>query len=107
MTPLIAENISIWLVDWSIVTITGNKMPPRDPDDDDADDADDPKMKTPRARWTRNRRSSENRTNSPQHLGQHARQSPAAKCKPQGKIRRDTGSIGCSLALADFCNSSG
>jgi hypothetical protein len=26
------------LVDWSIVTITGNKMPPRDPDDDDDDD---------------------------------------------------------------------
>ncbi len=28
------------LVDWSIVTIMGNTMPPRDPDDDD-DDAED------------------------------------------------------------------
>jgi hypothetical protein len=41
MTPPIAENVSIWLVDWSIVTITGNKMPPRDPDDDDDNDAED------------------------------------------------------------------
>ena len=41
MTPPIAESVSTWLVDWSIVTITGNKMPPRDPDDDDADDAED------------------------------------------------------------------
>jgi hypothetical protein len=37
MTPPIAENISAWLV----VAITGNKMPPRDPDDDDDDDAED------------------------------------------------------------------
>jgi hypothetical protein len=28
------------LVDWSIVTIMGNTMPPRDPEDDD-NDADD------------------------------------------------------------------
>ena len=42
MTPPIAENVSAWLVDWSIVAITGNKMPPRDPDDDDdAEDEDD------------------------------------------------------------------
>ena len=38
MTPPTAQNVSTWLVDWSIVTITGNKMPPRDPDDDDDDD---------------------------------------------------------------------
>jgi hypothetical protein len=38
MTPPIAENVSAGLVDWSIVAITGNKMPPRDPDDDDDDD---------------------------------------------------------------------
>ena len=35
MTPLILENISTWLVDWSLVTIMGNTTPPRDPNDDD------------------------------------------------------------------------
>jgi hypothetical protein len=40
MTARIPENVSTWLVDWSIVTIIGNTMPPRDPDDDD-DDAED------------------------------------------------------------------
>jgi hypothetical protein len=43
MTHRIPENVSIWLVDWSVVTIMGNTMPPRDPndDDDDAEDEDD------------------------------------------------------------------
>jgi hypothetical protein len=36
-TARIPENVSTWLVDWSIVTIMGNTMPPRDPDDDDDD----------------------------------------------------------------------
>jgi hypothetical protein len=40
MTARILENVSTWLVDWSIVTIMGNTTPPRDPDDDD-DDAED------------------------------------------------------------------
>jgi hypothetical protein len=40
MTARIPENVSTWLVDWSIVTIMGNTMPPRDPDDDDDDDDD-------------------------------------------------------------------
>ena len=35
MTARISENASTWLADWSIVTIMGNTMPPRDPDDDD------------------------------------------------------------------------
>ena len=39
MTPCIPENFSTWLVDWSLVT--GNRIPPRDPDDDDDDDDDD------------------------------------------------------------------
>ena len=39
MTARIPENVSAWLVDWSIVTIMSNTMPPRDPDDDD--DAED------------------------------------------------------------------
>jgi len=34
------ENVSTLLVDWSIVTIMGNTMPPRDPNDDDDDDED-------------------------------------------------------------------
>ena len=38
MTPLILENISSWLVDWSLVTIMGNTTPPRDPNDDDDED---------------------------------------------------------------------
>ena len=37
MTARIPENVSTWLVDWSIVTIMGNTMPPRDPNDDDDD----------------------------------------------------------------------
>jgi hypothetical protein len=38
MTPRIPENISSWLVDWSLVTIMGNTTPPRDPNDDEDDD---------------------------------------------------------------------
>ena len=38
MTPRIPENISTWLVDWSLVTIIGNTMPPRDPNDDEEED---------------------------------------------------------------------
>jgi hypothetical protein len=42
MTARIPENVSALLVDWSIVTIMGNAMPPRDPnDDEDAEDEDD------------------------------------------------------------------
>jgi hypothetical protein len=40
MTAGIPENVSTLLVDWCIVTIIGNTMPPRDPNDDD-DDAED------------------------------------------------------------------
>jgi hypothetical protein len=35
MTPSIPETFS--LVDWSLVTIIGSMMPPRDPNDDDDD----------------------------------------------------------------------
>ena len=41
MTQLIPANVSIWLVDWSVVTIMGNTMPPRDPNDDDDDEDED------------------------------------------------------------------
>ena len=41
MTARIPENVSTWLVDWSILTIKGNTMPPRDPKDDDDEDEDD------------------------------------------------------------------
>ena len=45
MTPPNLENIPGWLVDWSLVTIMGNTLPPRDPndenDEDDEDDEDD------------------------------------------------------------------
>ena len=36
MTPSIPE--AFWLVDWSLVTIMGDAMPPRDPNDDDDDE---------------------------------------------------------------------
>ena len=39
MTPCISESFSTWLVDRSLVT--GNTMPPRDPNDDDDDDDED------------------------------------------------------------------
>ena len=39
MTARIPENVSTWLVDWSVGAIIGNTMPQRDPNDDDDDDA--------------------------------------------------------------------
>ena len=39
MTPSIPE--TFWLVDWSLVTIIGSTMPPRDPNDDDEDEEDE------------------------------------------------------------------
>jgi hypothetical protein len=42
MTLRIPEDVPGWLVDWSLVTLMGNAVPPRDPnDDDDEDDEDD------------------------------------------------------------------
>jgi hypothetical protein len=42
MTPNILENISTWLVDWSLITIMGTTTPPRDPNDEnDEDDEED------------------------------------------------------------------
>ena len=40
MTSCIPENVSTCLVDWRLVTLMDNTMPPRDPNDDD-DDVDD------------------------------------------------------------------
>jgi hypothetical protein len=41
MTARFPENVSTWLVDWSILTIMGNTMPPRDPKDDDDEEEED------------------------------------------------------------------
>jgi hypothetical protein len=41
MNARIPENISTWLVDWSLGTIMGTTGPPRDPNDDDDDAAED------------------------------------------------------------------
>jgi hypothetical protein len=41
MIPLIPENDSTCLVDWRLVTIMANAMPPRDPNDDDDEDEED------------------------------------------------------------------
>jgi hypothetical protein len=37
MTPPIPEEFSTRLIDWRPFVITGNTMPPRDPDDEDKD----------------------------------------------------------------------
>jgi hypothetical protein len=45
MTPSI-ENVSTWLVDWSLVTIMGNPVAPRDlRDDEDENEEDDEEEK--------------------------------------------------------------
>jgi|SRR5580704_2099691 len=38
MTPHIPEEFSIRLIDWSLFMITGNTIPPRDPDEEDEDE---------------------------------------------------------------------
>jgi hypothetical protein len=38
VTLHISENVSLWLMDGSLVTIVGDMLPPRDPDDDDDED---------------------------------------------------------------------
>ena len=40
MTPRISEEFSTKLIDWSAFVITGNTMPPRDPDEDEDEDED-------------------------------------------------------------------
>ena len=39
MSTGIPENISTWL-EWSVLAVIGNTMPPRDPNDDDDEDED-------------------------------------------------------------------
>jgi hypothetical protein len=41
MTVRIPEDILAWSVDWSLVTIMGDMLPPRDPNDDDDEDEED------------------------------------------------------------------
>ena len=41
MTPHIPEEFSTRLIDWSLFMITGNTIPPRDPDEDDEDEDED------------------------------------------------------------------
>ena len=38
MTPHIPENVSTWLVNWTLVS---NSPPPRDPNDDDEEEQED------------------------------------------------------------------
>ena len=40
MSPPI-ENVPTWLVDWGLVTIIDNTLPPRNPNDDGNDDDED------------------------------------------------------------------
>ena len=41
MTLRIPEDVPGWLVDWSLVTLMGKAVPPRDPNDDDDEDDDE------------------------------------------------------------------
>ena len=41
MKPLIPENGTTCLVDWSLATMTDTALPPRDPSDDDDEDEDE------------------------------------------------------------------
>ena len=41
MTPHIPEEFSTRLIDWSPFVITGNTIPPRDPDEDEDDEDDE------------------------------------------------------------------
>jgi hypothetical protein len=41
MTLQIPEEVSTRLIDWSLVVIIGNTMPPRDPDEDEEDEDDE------------------------------------------------------------------
>jgi hypothetical protein len=41
MAPRIPEKVLTWLVDWSLVAISDNTLPPRDPNDDDDEDEED------------------------------------------------------------------
>ena len=41
MTACIRESVSTWLVDWSILAVTGNAMPPRNPNEHDDEDEDE------------------------------------------------------------------
>ena len=35
------ESVPTWSVDWGLLAIVGNKMPPRDDDDDEEEEEDD------------------------------------------------------------------
>jgi hypothetical protein len=37
----IFESVPTWSVDWGLLAVIGNKMPPRDPNDDDEEEEDD------------------------------------------------------------------
>jgi hypothetical protein len=37
----IFESVPTWSVDWGLLAVIGNKMPPRDPNDDDDEEEED------------------------------------------------------------------
>jgi len=41
MNPHIPESVSTWWVNYPLVSIMGDTMPPRDPNDDDDEDEED------------------------------------------------------------------
>ena len=67
MTQRIPENFSA--VEWRLVTIMGNTMPPRDPNDDDEMMMTRTKATTPNRTTSAGRRSSENPTKTNRREG--------------------------------------
>jgi hypothetical protein len=49
MTPRIPEEFSTSSIDWNPFVITGNAMPPRDPDDDEEDEEEEEEDEEDRA----------------------------------------------------------
>ncbi|SHG44325.1 hypothetical protein [Bradyrhizobium erythrophlei] len=47
MTPLIPEESSTRLIDWSPFVIMGNTIPPRDPDEEDEDEEEEDSVDEP------------------------------------------------------------
>jgi len=41
MTLHVPEDVPGWSVDWSLIALMGNAVPPRDPNDDDDEDDDE------------------------------------------------------------------
>jgi hypothetical protein len=78
MIPRIPEKVLTWLVDWSLVTIIDNTLPPRDPNDDDEEDDDEDEDEDDEKSSLTKRRPSANRRMH--DLARHGRGTPV-RCR--------------------------